>query len=171
MILKLCYYPDPFLRREIKPINDFQADKLNSVFQDMVETLNFHKGIGLASTQVGIDLPLFILQHDKLMTQPRIFINPQIISGVGTDTMEEGCLSFPGLYLKIKRPLKIKFKYCTLEGNEKEEVFDGLLARAVLHETDHLQGILFIDRISQTQRYLIKRELKRIEEKYGRTKC
>jgi len=153
----------------VKEIDKFPTEKLESTFINMLESLDFYQGIGLAAVQVGLELPMFIIKHPEYMPEPNAFINPRVISTSGKDIADEGCLSFPGLYLKLRRPQKVKLAYQTIGGKKMEREFEGILARAVMHEVDHLNGILIIDHISQTQRHIIKGVLKKIAEKYGRS--
>lgn len=165
MILKLRYYPDPFLRLTAKEV-DRVTDDVVDLVKNMQESLIAYKGLGLAATQVGSDLAVFIVKEpDKNEIIP--VINPKIIKKEGKEKREEGCLSFPELYLDIERATRIRMVFVDIEGKEKELELEGILARAAQHEIDHLNGILIIDRISRTKRELIKGELERIAQRYG----
>ncbi len=166
MILKLRYYPDPYLRVSANEVGVID-DKVRELVQNMRESLVAYNGLGLAATQVGVDLSVFLIR-DSDKGEPIEVINPKIISTSGRERREEGCLSFPELYLDIERSGKVKLKFYDINGQEREIEFEGILARAVQHEMDHLKGVLIIDRVSRTKRELIKGELEKIAERYGR---
>ena len=170
MILPVRYYPDPILRRKTDSVDNFTPEYLNSLFQDMIDSMEHYEGMGLASTQVGKVESYFVIKHPELLPDGRIFINPKIVRKEGKITGEEGCLSFPGLWIKVKRPKIVKLRYQNFEGKIIEEEFTGLLARAVCHETDHLNGVVMIDYLSQVQRHLLKKELERISKFYEKSK-
>ncbi len=119
----------------------------------MFELMYASKGIGLAANQVAIPLKFFVLNltaDPEQKDQERVFINPEIVKRHSTDEAEEGCLSFPGLYAKVKRPRKVRVRAYDLTGNEVTVDADELLARALQHETDHLNGRLFVDLLDPT---------------------
>ena len=120
----------------------------------MICSIQCMKGIGLAANQVGVDLNLFIIDisHTDDNEFPRIFINGEITSSQGESIFSEGCLSIPEVALEVTRPEVILFKYQDINEKWHEEEFDGLLARAIQHEIDHLNGVLIIDLVSQMQR-------------------
>jgi peptide deformylase len=126
--------------------------ELRQVVREMFELMYEANGVGLAANQVDLPLRLFIvnLAGSPGEGEEHVFINPVISHVKGTDEKEEGCLSLPGLYGNVKRPEKIKFSAFNLQGEEIEADLDGLFARVVQHENDHLDGILFIDRLSPT---------------------
>jgi len=131
----------------------------------MFDTLKRAKGLGLSAPQVGDNRRIFILdlssvslEHDKM-----VFINPEIIEQDGEQIGEEGCLSFPGLYLEIPRALKVVCEFTDLEGNRRQIEAEGLAARAIQHELDHLNGKLFIDYLTPGDRELISGKLKKIK--------
>jgi len=165
MILPLRYYPDPILRKEARQVEVFD-DSIAQIIENMKESLIKYRGLGLAANQVGVDLAIALI---LLPEEERIIpaINPRVLAVSGREKLEEGCLSFPRLYLEIERPKHIKFACLTPQGEEKVIELDGIIARAALHEIDHLNGVLIIDRISSTKRHLIKRELEEIAQKYG----
>jgi peptide deformylase len=150
-------YPHPALRWKSKPIQEINDD-LRRVVAEMFELMYASKGIGLAANQVGLPYRLFILNlsgepEDK--EEELVFINPEIIKRKGTTEGEEGCLSFPGMYGQVKRAAKIVIEAFDLNGEGFEYSLDELAARAVQHESDHLDGVLYIDRMSDT----VRREL------------
>jgi len=143
MVLKIRKYPDPILRKKCKRVEIIDK-RIEKLINDMFETLKSFDGLGLAAPQVGKDISLFVgLIGGKL----RVFINPQILKKTGKEEMEEGCLSFPGIFLKIKRAKNIEVKFQDINGQEVKMKLSGLDARIFQHEFDHLNGILFIDRI------------------------
>lgn len=167
----LIYYGNPILRkrsREVTVIN--QA--IHELVADMTDTLIAYNGIGLAAPQVGISKRIFITavpneQPDGswLPGQLRVFINPQILEfSKATACRSEGCLSIPKLYAEVERPKTIRVQAQDLNGNLFEKEFSGLEARCILHENDHINGILFIDRIPQKEREKIELYLKEIKQ-------
>ncbi len=172
MILKVIDVKDPKLRLKSKEVVSFDK-KLKQLISDMQETLVDQKdpeGVGLAAPQVGKNLRLFIIDYRK---EKRVIINPQIISIAkkikapktkNKDSILEGCLSLPHYYGPIKRAPHIKIKYQNSDGKILTEEFNGFLAQIVQHEIDHLEGILFIDRILEQKSPLYKFEGKDFEE-------
>lgn len=156
-------YGDPVLREKAKPVEEFDRE-VKDLVADMIATLKDANGLGLAAPQVGVSKRIFItdLSSLELTESMRVFINPEIIDTSGEVILEEGCLSFPGLYQKITRPEEIKIKALDVEGHEFELNVSGMLARAILHEYDHLEGVLFIDHLSSLSRALIKGKLKKL---------
>lgn len=146
---KIIKYPAPVLRKKCQKIDkiDEETKKLSL---DMTEIMTENQGIGLAASQVGELKRIIAVQMEERV---EIFINPEIISkSKETEIMEEGCLSFPGLFLKIKRAKEIEIKTLNLEGEEFQLKAKGLLARVIQHEIDHLDGILFVDKASFWQK-------------------
>ena len=125
-------------------------------------------GIGLAANQVGIDLNLFIIYitHTDESEHTHTFINSSIIETGGDEELfQEGCLSLPGIALDVLRPEKVKLKYQTLDEQWHEDEFEGLLARAIQHEMDHLNGVFIVDRVSEIERIQYQKDLKELERK------
>ena len=158
-VLEVVHYGDPILRKKCNSVKDFS--KLESLLNDMFDTMYEENGIGLAANQVGFDMNLFIIDISGIEEdeKTRVFINGEIINSEGESWFEEGCLSIPDIRLNVKRPDIIKFKYQDEKGQEFEEDFDGLLARAIQHEVDHLNGILFIDYLSKLKKDMIIKKL------------
>ena len=125
---------------------------------EMFDLMYEHRGVGLAANQVDLPLRLFVvdLQPDSDEGERHVLINPVITSPKGVAEREEGCLSFPEMYAKVKRPERIRISAYDLKGNAIEGEIDGFFARVVQHETDHLDGVLFIDRMSETNRLACK---------------
>ena len=163
-VLEVVHYGDPILRKKCNSVKDFL--KLESLLNDMFDTMYEENGIGLAANQVGFDMNLFIIDISGIEEdeKTRVFINGEIINSEGESWFEEGCLSIPDIRLNVKRPDIIKFKYQDEKGQEFEEDFDGLLARAIQHEVDHLNGVFIVDRVSKSEKMSVAKELKDIEK-------
>ena len=163
-VLEVVHYGDPILRKKCNSVKDFS--KLESLLNDMFDTMYEENGIGLAANQVGFNMNLFIIDISSIEEDEkrRVFINGEIINSEGESWFEEGCLSIPDIRLNVKRPDIIKFKYQDEKGQEHEEDFDGLLARAIQHEVDHLNGVFIVDRVSKSEKMSVAKELKDIEK-------
>ena len=163
-VLEVVPYGAPILRKKCNSVKDFS--KLESLLNDMFDTMYEENGIGLAANQVGFDMNLFIIDISGIEEdeKTRGFINGEIINSEGESWFEEGCLSIPDIRLNVKRPDIIKFKYQDEKGQEHEEDFDGLLARAIQHEVDHLNGVFIVDRVSKSEKMSVAKELKDIEK-------
>jgi peptide deformylase len=175
MKLKLCYYGDPILRKVAKPVEKI-TDEIRELCHNMVETMKGCDGIGLAAPQVGYLLRIFVSnlasedeKGELHLGEPKIYINP-ILTAPSEALVErnEGCLSIPKLYLPIVRPLSIHLEATDLEGNTFHEECYGYPARNRMHENDHLNGVLFIDRIKGKRRTEIEPELRRIKQYYSK---
>jgi peptide deformylase len=163
-MLKLVTYPNPILDERM-PEFDFDNPPIDPVQleQDMIKTMFSNNGIGLSANQVGVRARVFIMGHSSLPNDAKAFFNP-IILAVTEDTVEieEGCLSFPNVYAKIKRPKAIKVRYQNAKGEFEEAEFTGMECRCFLHEFDHLEGITYKDRTSPLKWALsIKKSIKR----------
>jgi peptide deformylase len=144
MSLQILRYPDPRLRRPSKLVKSPTDPAIQQLVLEMIKTLRANKGLGLAAPQVGYDLQLCIVELDHELF---VLINPEVKKISGKDILlEEGCLSFPGKFLPVFRPEKIKVKAIDINGKKQVIRARGLLARAFQHEIDHLQGELFIDK-------------------------
>jgi peptide deformylase len=160
----IVVYGDPVLREKSKPVEKIdQATK--KLVADLIATLKDARGLGLAAPQIGKAVRIFIVDLSALdLTETvRVFINPEIVETSGEVMLEEGCLSFPQIYQKIVRPEKVKMKAINLDGSEFTLEATGMLARAMLHEYDHLEGKLFIDYFSTLSRSLIKGKLSKLK--------
>ncbi len=165
--LQLRYYGDPVLRKRAEPVQEI-TDVERLLADDMLETLYASFGIGLAATQVGI-LKRFIIVdigvvEDEEEFEPLKLFNPEIISVEGECVLEEGCLSIPDLRADVKRPVQIVVNAINIDSEDVQIEADGLLARVIQHEIDHLNGVLFIDRISGIKRQLLRDHLKIIQQ-------
>ena len=156
--MELIKAPNEFLEKQVKPF-DFENMDAEKISKDMVDTMLKYKGIGLASNQVGLDAQIFVMGEENPIT----VINP-IITEVGPERveMEEGCLSFPGLYFKVKRPAVVSVQYLDTKQKECIIKLEGLHARVFLHEYDHLQGITFDQRISKLRLEMAKKKQEKL---------
>jgi len=167
MQLGIHVYPDPVLRRESAPIEVIDPE-LRSFAEDMTGTMYTSDGVGLAAPQVGVNKRLIVVDVSGEHNDPQVLINPEIVDRSGRQTGEEGCLSLPGLHAEISRATTVTVVAQLLTGEEVEIRGEGLAARALQHEIDHLDGILFIDRAGTVDRFRLRDELKRMEEDFAR---
>ena len=156
--LNILEFPDPRLRTVAKPIEKVDSTIVKYA-EDMLETMYDAPGIGLAATQVNIHLRLIVLDVSDQKNEPIFLVNPVITRAEGEIETSEGCLSIPGYSEPISRYETIEYEAIDLNGNEKKDVANGLLAICIQHEMDHLQGKLMVDRISSTKRQLIRKRL------------
>lgn len=150
--MRIIQYPHPTLRRVSKPLRRVDAE-LHGIAREMLDLMYKADGIGLAANQVDLPYRMFVLNlaSDPTATEKEfVFINPVLRSPKGMSEAEEGCLSLPGLYGDVRRPERIVLNAYSLAGQELTLELDGLFARAVQHEVDHLDGVLFTDRLSPT---------------------
>ena len=150
--MKIVQYPHPTLRHKSKPVRRVDDDLRASV-REMFDLMYEAKGIGLAANQVDRPYRLFVINLTSNPDEPdeeHVFINPVLSLPKGSATAEEGCLSLPTLYADVTRPASIEVSAYGIDGRAFDARIDGLLARAVQHETDHLDGMLFIDKLSET---------------------
>lgn len=163
-VMEIIHYGNPILKKVCDPVDDFNS--LPDLVEDMFDTMYEAEGIGLAANQVGLDMNLFIIDvtHMEETDETYTFVNGKITDRRGESWLEEGCLSIPYIRLDIKRPEFITFQYQNIHGEEMKEEFEGLMARVIQHEMDHLNGVFIIDRVSSAERLLVQRELKLIEK-------
>lgn len=163
MVYKIVKFPDPVLDRVSPRVKKFD-DKLAALVDDMFESMYKAHGVGLAAPQIGISLHLAVIDISvgEDPTQKIVLCNPEIIEMSGHQSMEEGCLSLPGFRAPCIRPMKAKVRAQNIHGEFFEMEGEELLARAFCHETDHLNGRLFISHLSVLRRDMIKRKIKRM---------
>jgi peptide deformylase len=159
-ILEILKFPDPRLRNRAKPVEKVD-DALRQLADDMLETMYQAPGIGLAATQVGVAKQLIVVDVSEEKNQPLVLVNPEVVAWEGEEEMEEGCLSVPGFYEKVKRAEKVTVRALDLQGEPVEMDLDGLLSVCVQHEIDHLHGKLFVDHISRLKRERIRKKLEK----------
>ena len=158
---QIVTYPNPVLREKAQPVESIDDD-LRALIDDMAEVMYDDDGIGLAANQVGDLRRVIVIDAGEGFAA---FINPEIVSRAGeAEGMEEGCLSLPGIRVHVKRPTEVKMKAMNLEGEPVEVEAEGMLARVLQHETDHLNGVMIIDHASPLQRSLFKNKLRRLEK-------
>ena len=163
--LNILEFPDPRLRIKALPIEQVD-DAIRLLVGDMLETMYEAKGIGLAATQINVDKQVVVMDLSENYDNPLVFINP-IVEVIDSELCEheEGCLSVPGFYETISRPVNILVKALDREGNSFEMQPDGLLAVCIQHELDHLQGKLFVDYLSPLKRHRIRAKLEKQHRK------
>ena len=166
--LEIVTYPHPTLRHRSKPLRRVDTG-LREWVRKMFELLYDSEGVGLAANQVNLPFRVFVanLKGNDNDSEEFVFINPVLSNPQGLDEKEEGCLSLPELSGQVKRPERIKVHAYTLEGDEIEGQLDGLFARVVQHETDHLDGVLFADRLSETGKLDAKEALEALEIEFA----
>jgi len=167
-IQSILKYPDPQLRQETRNLDRIDDD-VRALVGDMVETMYAANGAGLAAIQIGSELRAFVIDGHVAGgaedAPARVFLNPELIwLSDETEVAEEGCLSFPGVFVPVKRALKARCRALDLSGNPFEIEGEGLFARALQHEIDHLNGRLLIDMVGPVKREMIKRKMKRAAE-------
>lgn len=172
--LPIFTYPDPVLSKVAEPVTKFDSE-LEKLVEDMLFTMYHAPGIGLAAPQIGKSVRLFVLdvEYDREVItnaagkeevrlsdfRPMVFINPVITGAAGTTTYEEGCLSVPGVYEEVKRHKSINVKYQNLKGETLEIVADDMLSICIQHENDHLDGVVFIERLSNLKKNFYKKKM------------
>ncbi len=165
-IRKIVEVPDPLLRQKSKPVETVDDD-VRALIADMFETMYDAPGIGLAAIQVGVPSRILVIdlqepaeEGGEPVSDPRVFINPEILGSSDRDVpYTEGCLSVPDQYADVDRPDRVRARWLDSDGNPHEEDIEGLLATCLQHEMDHLEGILFIDHLSRLKREMILKKL------------
>ena len=163
-IRHLVYFPDPRLYAPNEVITDFDND-LQIIINDMIETMYATNGIGLAAPQIGINKKLTVIDIKEPTNKIYCLINPEIVEQQGEALMQEGCLSLPGLWGKVRRAVQIKARALDRDGTPYEIHADGLLAHCIQHEIDHLNGKLLIDHFSSLKRSLAVKKFLKIQRK------
>jgi peptide deformylase len=163
-LLNILHFPDPRLRTVAKAVSEFD-ENLEQLVSDMFETMYEAPGIGLAATQVDQHIRLLVMDVSEAHNQPRCLINPVILSRQGEEEMDEGCLSVPGFYEKVKRADHIRVRTQDVNGTTSEFEAEGLEAVCIQHEMDHLDGKLFVDYLSNLKRNRIRSKLVKMQKK------
>lgn len=176
MILPIFLYGQPVLRKVATEIDQTYPD-IKKLIENMFETMYNANGVGLAAPQIGLDIRVFVIDLEPLAEDDekykgfkKVFINPTIIEYTGeTTSTEEGCLSLPGINESVPRPSTIKIKYFDENFEQHEEIYSDFFARCIQHEYDHIEGKLFIDKISGIRKQLIKSKLNNLIK--GQVRC
>lgn len=167
-ILNILEYPDPRLRTLAQPVDEV-TDEIRQLVDDMFETMYDAPGIGLAATQVDVHKRVVVMDLSEDKDEPRIFINPELEPLTDdADLYQEGCLSVPGFFEDVERPLRVRVKALDRDGNPFELEAEGLLAVCIQHECDHLNGKLFVDYLSRLKRDRIRKKLEKQHRQEGR---
>jgi peptide deformylase len=178
MILPIYIYGHPVLRKEAKDIEPQNYPNLKELIENMFETMYAADGIGLAGPQVGLEDRIFVVdlspladeEHPEFKDFKKAFINAHIIERGGElDAVEEGCLSIPGIHEKVPREEEIRIRYLDENLQPHDETFSGFRARVIQHEYDHVDGILFVDKISPLRKRMVKSKLANMEK--GKVSC
>lgn len=161
-VLDICIYPDPVLRRKTECVKNIDKD-VQRLIDDMAETMYEAPGVGLAANQVGRSLSIITvdIQREDCEYGLIVLVNPELVSAQGETTFEEGCLSVPDYFASVKRSAEIIVRGLDRDGKEVRIEANGMLAVALQHEMDHLEGKLFIDHISPSARDIFKRKWKK----------
>ena len=163
---KIVKYGNPILEAPCEPVTDFSTAALEKLVADMFDTMYANKGVGLAAPQIGINKRLTVIDisagEDK--AEQRVFINPEIVTKEGVQVGEEGCLSIPGFREDVTRAKKARVRAQNVKGESFDIEVDELLSRAVQHELDHLNGVLFISHLSPLKRDMIRRKIRKLQK-------
>jgi peptide deformylase len=160
---RITHYPADVLAGRAKPVEKID-DNIRQLVQKMTDIMLENKGVGLAAPQAGVPLRLFIISLGGTRENVRAYINPDITPSGELDAIEEGCLSVPGVHTKIRRYKKCSVTATGLDGNEFTEEAEGLYARALQHEFDHIEGTTIVNRMGQVAKISHRRQLKKLEE-------
>lgn len=163
-LLKILKYPDPFLKTKAKPVEKIDPS-IAEIAQNMLETMYADTGVGLAATQVGLGLRIFVMDCSETHDHPMVFINPEITEKLEEVEAEEGCLSFPGIYANVKRARKVTIQALNTQGEIFTETYSGLEARCVQHELDHLNGVVFLDYLAPVKRKMLEKKLQKFQKR------
>ncbi len=159
-VLRVVKYPDKRLKMKAEEVLKITAEETKLV-RDMIDTMYAESGVGLAANQVGVLKQIFVASPDQVKGNELVFFNPKIIKTEGIVKEFEGCLSVPELYEPVKRAKRVWMRAMTLKGETVEIKADGLLSRIFQHEIDHLNGILFVDRLGLIKTGLVQKKLKK----------
>jgi peptide deformylase len=165
---KITRYPEKVLSGKAKPVEEINDD-IRKLVEKMTDLMIEHKGVGFAAPQAGVPLRLFIISLDGTRENVRVYINPTVITHGVLETNEEGCLSIPQVYTKVKRYSEASVTATDLNGRKFTEQADGLYARALQHEYDHIDGITIADRMGSAARIVHRRQLKKLTEQYKKS--
>lgn len=172
----MCFYGDPVLRKRCQPVEKITKE-IRDLVEEMIKTMDEYKGIGLAASQVGKLLQIFVCRKEEkkpdgttFLSGPLVYINPKLSNpSEEMEAFQEGCLSLPALLVEVQRPISIDIEYMDLDGKLHEERVHDFHARVLMHENDHLHGRLHFDRASKEEKKRITSALKAIKKKYKHT--
>ncbi len=164
MVYPIVKFGDPVLEREAEEVRDFDTPELQKFLDDMFESMYAAKGVGLAAPQIGVSKKIAVIDvsNGERPEEKLVLINPKILKVEGRQEGEEGCLSIPGFREQVRRGKRVTVRAQNAKGDEFEMTGEDLLARAFLHETDHLVGKLYISHVSALKRDLIRRRVKKL---------
>ena len=165
-LLDILHFPDPRLRNVAAPVEEI-TNEIKELVDDMFETMYAAPGIGLAATQVNVHQRIIVVDVSETHNEPICLINPELVELTGTEQMEEGCLSVPGVFELVERADSIKVSAWDQHGKPFTLEADGLLAVCIQHEIDHLDGKLFVDYLSQLKRSRIRKKLQKSQKLAG----
>ena len=160
---RITHYPAGVLGRRAEPVEEIN-DNILRLVDKMIDIMLKNKGLGLAAPQAGVSLRLFIISLDGSRENVKAYVNPTVMPIGELDAIDEGCLSVPGIYTKIRRYTKCEVIATDLDGNEFTNQAEGLYARALQHEYDHIEGITIVNRMGQPARIAHRRQLKKLED-------
>jgi len=165
MVYPIVKFGNPVLEREAADVEEFDTPELHKFLEDMFESMYAAKGVGLAAPQIGVGRKIAVIDvsNGEKPEEKLVLINPKIVKVEGKQEGEEGCLSIPGFREQVKRAKRVTVRAKDAKGQEFEKTGEDLLARAFLHETDHLYGKLYITHISTIKRDLMKRKIRRLQ--------
>jgi peptide deformylase len=161
---RITHYPAEVLGRKAEPVEKID-DNIRQLVDKMIDIMLKNKGVGLAAPQVGVPLRLFIISLDGSRENVRAYVNPTVMPSGELEAIDEGCLSVPGIYTKIRRYKKCKVTATDLNGNEFTDRAEGLYARALQHEYDHVEGITIVNRMGQPAKIAHRKQLKKLQER------
>ena len=159
-VKSILHYPDPRLRRTALPVEQVD-DAVRRLIDDMAETMYGAPGVGLAAIQVNEPKRVIVIDLSEQRDQLQVFVNPEILARDGEQTLEEGCLSVPGIYEEVTRPNRVRVRALDRDGKPFELEAEGLLATCIQHEIDHLDGKVFVDYLSRLKQSRIRKKLEK----------
>lgn len=162
---RLTHYPADVLARPASPVEKID-DNISQLIEKMIDIMLKNKGVGLAAPQAGVPLRLFIISLDGDRNAVKVYINPTVTPIGDLDDVEEGCLSVPGIYTKIRRYKKCKVTATNLDGTKFKEEVEGLYARALQHENDHINGVTIVSRMGQAAKITRRKQLKKLRDEH-----
>jgi peptide deformylase len=163
-VRKVVFYPDSILRELCTDIEDFGSEEFLSLMQDLIDTMSAYGGVGISAPQIGVPKRVFVTAVDE---RPQYFINPKVVRAEGSITSKEGCLSFPTVFANIERYNEFSMEAVDVDGKEFKCQLDGPDAVAAQHEFDHLNGVLFIDKVSSLTKSFMLKRLKKFKKKFN----